>query len=140
MAIQSTRLTLSAHYPDGRPIRLDEFLPGVTFAPYTPYGEPGQWKAVGLQLAEAEITDFENFGTERYEEYGKAVQENLLGFAGWLATIPADNAERLQRGGLRIELIVTLVVDQDQMEFTLPPELSLQLGRHQIRLYILSNE
>jgi len=28
-----------------------------------------------FKLAEAEITDFENFGTERYEEYGKAVQE-----------------------------------------------------------------
>lgn len=114
MAIHEIRLVLSAYYPGGRPIEPDAFVAGlgVDVAPYTPYGTAGQWRTVGLQIASVRISDFKDFGVERYEEYEKSVQKELRAFARWLATIPAENMKRLQADGLVVYLLVTLLMDR----------------------------
>ncbi|HWE94743.1 MAG TPA: hypothetical protein VG269_12330 [Tepidisphaeraceae bacterium] len=142
MAVKETTLFMQAHYPDGRPVDSDEFVNGlgVSIAPYSRYGAAGQWSAVGLQIGTVQISSFEEFGTERYEEYEKAVQKSLLAFAGWLAAIPTKDMQRLMADGLNVRLLMTLQMDQDQMEVNIPPELSSQLGRLGMGFYMLSNE
>jgi hypothetical protein len=142
MAIKEIALVLSAYRPDGQPIESEAFVSGlgVGIAPYERYGTAEAWGAVGLEVVCLRADVFKDFGTERYEALEEAVQANLLAFAEWLAAIPAENMNRMRANGLKIHIVVNLLMDQDQMEFTLPPKLSVQLGRLGISFYMISNE
>jgi hypothetical protein len=143
MAINQMRLVLSAYHPDGKPIEPEDFCKalGTTIAPYTPYGKAAKWHAVGLEIASLRISDFDKPDVEEPSgEYAKAVKQSLLSFAGWLETVPTKNVRLMKKSCLDIYVLLTLLMDQDQMEFALPHELNFQLGRLQMRFSVLSKE
>jgi hypothetical protein len=141
VAIQQIRILLNASHEWGTPNKRSEFvkLLGVKTIPFTFSPQPSSDAAINIEIVSLGIADYKRFGTERYEEFEKDLQNSLGDFAEWLGTIPTENMDRVRTSGLKVMVLVTFWMDQDQMEFNLLPSLSSELGRLGLKLYLMSN-
>lgn len=141
MAVNDFSMVLCVYSADGQPIEPKDFLAGigVPAAPYEVYGRAEKWHAVGLRIGQLSLGSFKSL-PEPHDEYAKAIEACLVGFANWLSRVQEANIAALRARGMELEIIINLEIDSDQMDFHLPHQMSMELGRLKLRLYILSNE
>ena len=142
MAVQHMRIVLSAYLTNGQVNDAAEYLRGlgVSTGPYSVAPQPSPKAAVNLEIGNIEAAEFAEHGDEQWNHFEAAVGQCLSRFGEWLATVPTQNMDRLREAGWKVWSIANLWIDQDQMDFHLPPVLSAQLGRLELELYVLSNE
>lgn len=142
MAVTELNVFLLAHPPSGKVNDRDDFLAilDVSIEPYNPRQSSSEAPVHGLEIGFFTIEEFKQWDTERYEHFSAAIEQCLASFAAWLAKVPSENVERLRASGFHVFVLITMWMDQDQMDFDLPPALSLQLGRLGLELRMLSNE
>lgn len=137
-------IALSAYYLDGRPLDPRQFVAGLGVAeiPYDVKGEGRRYESARLIIGELGLSDFgdPSVRPEVHDDYANAIEKCLLKFAGWLAGVPAESMRRFREQGMKVWVIVNLWIDCHQMDFTVPPKLSAELGRLNMELYVLSNE
>jgi hypothetical protein len=64
----------------------------------------------------------------------------FLQSSAWLASRAPSAFAGMRERGIHLELLVDYQMDDDQMEFTLPPELLLALGERGLSCHIISND
>ena len=144
MAITYCSIVLSAHHPGGPPLDTKRFVLGLGIpdVPYEVYGGDDRAHAGGLRIGTLNLKDFgqPTAQSDPWGAFDVATKTLLLGFAAWLSRIPAVNLDRMRAGGLTIWVIVNLWIEDNQMDYRLPPPLAAELGRLGLELYVLSNE
>src|SRR5262249_42335112 len=147
MATREIQVVLSAADPTGKHPDPDEVARtlAVDVSPYQVYGHDTAGNAVGIRIFSLSYDEFRvesEPGRRRIDWSGfyKAVTDALVTFAEWLSHISVDAVDALRSQGLDVYVLVNLEIDSDQMDFYLPHQLSSELGRLRLRLWMLSNE
>jgi hypothetical protein len=147
MSVQEIRVVLSAADPTRKHPDPDEVARtlAVDVAPYQVYGHGSTGNAVGIRIFSLSSDDFlveSEPGRRRIDWTGfeDAVTNELVTFAQWLSRISVEAVDTLRSRGLDVYVLVNLEIESDQMDFDLPHQLSTELGRLRLRLWMLSNE
>jgi hypothetical protein len=147
MAMRDIQVVLSVADSTGEHPDPDEVTRtlAVEVSPYQVYGRESTGNAVGIRILSLSCDGFvgEAEGRRRktdWEAFEKAIEDALLTFAQWLSRISVDAVEALRSKGLDVYVLVNLEIDCDQMDFHLPHQLSSEIGRLGLRLWMLSNE
>ncbi len=147
MAMREIRVVLSAADPTGEHPDADEVVKtlAVGVSPYRTYGQDTDGNAVGVEVFTLSSDGFVRESKPRrretdWEAFEKAIDDALIAFAEWLSRISLSNMDALRSKGLDVYVLVNLEIDCDQMDFHLPYQLSSEMGRLRLRLWMLSNE
>jgi hypothetical protein len=75
-----------------------------------------------------------------HEAFFAATVDAFRATARALERRPPAVLAAMRERGLSLRLFVELRMDQDQMELSLPPELLLACGQHDLEIHIISND
>lgn len=87
---------------------------------------------------ERSVSDIED--DEPHEVLTEELTAKYTEISNWLESLPQDAIAKIQGAGLRLAFNVETWIDQDQIDFDLPPELMVALGSNGIPLQLVSNE
>lgn len=143
MAILSINLVLSAARRDGQTVTSEDFLGPLNLS----NGKSSGWECVAdrspgttglVVFYERSVSDIE--GDEPHEILTEELTAKYTEISNWLESLPQDAIAKIQGAGLRLTFNVETWIDQDQIDFDLPPELMVALGSNGIPLQLVSNE
>lgn len=120
------RITLTAHYPDGRPVAPEDFIEPLAIDPKDREREHileafpggGRWQAARVTFINTDATRYDVEEKIDYATIYLPVQEYV---AEWLRERSNALFDGFRQRGLDIAFVVTLAIDQNQMEFRLAP-------------------
>ena len=143
MAILSINLVLSAARRDGEAVTSEDFLGPLNLST----GESSDWECVAdrspgmtglVVFYERSVSDITD--DEPHEILTEELAAKYTEISNWLESLPPDAVAKVQGAGLRLAFNVETWIDQDQIDFDLPPELMTALGSNGIPLQLASNE
>lgn len=79
-------------------------------------------------------------GVEASEQFDRDLERAFVDAASWLVERPVSAFAEVRAKGIRLQALLVFEMDQDQMEFDIPPELLLRLGERGIPLHMISND
>lgn len=129
----------------GRPIRPDEFVGRLSFAPGDQAAvEDGPGNPLVRLLAVA-VEDFDHVDTSadagaRSEAFAAALHDGLVQAAGWLTRQPAGVFEELRAAGRVTDVFVGGWVTQDQFDLDLPSEFLRACGALGLSVSVCTND
>jgi len=148
MSVGAIQITLQSWREDGRGVSAEEFLaplnlqPGEVEATQT---DGGAWASGLVYLATVNFSEFTHVdasadaGAPR-EAFGAAIQEAFRAAARFLDQRPPEVTARLRAAGLSLKLFVEIRMNQDQMDLEFPPVLLAACGRHDLGIFLISND
>lgn len=76
---------------------------------------------------------------QRFITSNRELQSSLLQLRVWMSDLSGSIFMNLREEGFQVDLFAELLIDQDQMEMSLPPEFFSELARLNLPLKIISN-
>jgi hypothetical protein len=139
--INQIRASLRAWRPNGGSISPDELvrLFATDVSKFEVVGSGKPWQASRIVFLDLSSGSFKTL-EEPSEGFYDALLQSLLVAAAWLANVSAETMKSLRQSGLMIDVFFDISLDDNQIQLKIPPELSLQLGRLELPVEILSND
>lgn len=148
MSVASILIGLQASRKDGRGVTSGEFLDPLNIQP----DEVEATRADGVAWASG-MVDFEVVRMSAFADVDGSIDAGAPTEAFYAGVIEAFRAAgrfldrrspevtaHMRAGGLSLRLFVDVRMDQDQMEVELPPEFLSACGRHDLSVYVISND
>jgi hypothetical protein len=142
MAITYASVTLRFWLPGGK-VAYEDFVPPLRTAKPDPYGKLGaeeDRRDTGLVMfGEVRIERHES-APDPWGAFAGALTRLFDDTAQWLRERPAAVFEDFRRRGFRVDLLVEMWIEGDQMDLTLPPSICRACGENGIGMILISNE
>jgi hypothetical protein len=128
--VKSSKCVLVATRKDGKPILPAELsaVMGINLADYQAFGDGSRWQSAGFTVWEHSHESFSD-ADEPSEAFFGSQRRALSAFAAILAKVDSAALDAFRRGGVQVEVVIGMTIDDDQMELDLQPEIMAQLGR-----------
>jgi hypothetical protein len=143
MSMYSFLVALLASHPHGHNLGLDDFVGPLMLEPNEPLDaivhDAGSWASSRVEFPIVRLADFKS-APEPHEEMMNRLGAVLEGVATFLDRRSPEVFERFRNQGLAVSLFIDVWMDQDQMEFLLPPSVLRAAGRVGIGIHIISND
>lgn len=101
--------------------------------------EPGGQATALVRFAELNISDFQH-RPDPWHEFGEALIGRLTEVGEWLRERPKAAFVDFSERGIRVDLLLQMWIDCDQMDLALPPALSGVCGDYGIGIVVTTNE
>jgi hypothetical protein len=141
--VGSILVGLQASFPDGREVAAGDFLVPLQIRPVDEVeatrADGGEWAAGMIYFPVTRLSAFVH-EAEPHEVFAKELRRALLVAAAFLDRRPTTVLDELRSTGLALRLFIDVRMDQDQMELNLPHELVAACGRHQLGVFVISND
>jgi hypothetical protein len=124
------RITLTAHFPDGRPVKPADFIDLLHVDPKDRERElvrdvfagGSRWQAARVVFLDTDATRYDTGELLDYSTIYLPVQERA---AEWLRGREDALFDRFREHGLTVRMVIGLAIDQNEMEFRLAPDFLL---------------
>lgn len=148
MSVGSVLIGLQASREDGSGVTSDEFLAPLDIRSgevEATTADGGEWSSGMVHFAVIRHSDFDHVDKSadagaQTEAFFTAIGKAFRAAARFLDQRPPDVTNAMRGAGLSLRLFVEVRMDQDQMELEFPPELSAACGRHDLSVYVISND
>ena len=148
MSVGSVMIGLQASRGDGRGVKGKEFISPLNIRPgeveFTRTNgrawESGMvWFSV-LRLSDFDFVDKSTDAGAQSEAFDFAIEEAFRSAARFLDQRPPEIINTIRAAGMTLQIFIEIRMDQDQMELKFPAEFISACGRHQLGVYIISND
>ncbi len=143
MAVLSVLIALQASFGDGRNISESDFIKCLTIAGEDPIegttADRGNWASSCINFSIVRLSDFST-EDEPHEAMSATLMTVLNGVSSFLNRQSVAAFEDFQSRELKVNLLVDVRMDEDQMEFDLPSGLIASCGRLGLGIYMISND
>jgi hypothetical protein len=143
MSVQKVSISLQAYHTDGGNVTQEEFITPLAIIGTDKIvrilSDRGKWLSGLVVFLNTNISEF-SLSPEPDEPFANHITSTLEYVAQWLGERPPEAIQILKRNGLELALFIDLWIDQDQMEFSLPPSLLLACGRLGIKIELITND
>jgi hypothetical protein len=146
--VGSVLIALQSSRRDGRGVTSAEFLEPLNIRPGEVEGvqvDGGSWAAGLVYFAIIRYSAFAHIDTSadagaQSEAFFAGVIEAFRVAARFLDQRPPSITAGMRAAGLSVRLFVDVRMDQDQMELEFPPEILAACARHDLGVYVISND
>jgi hypothetical protein len=144
MAVQQIDISLIASHGDGRPVTSNEFIRPL--APTDSDGllrvvaDRGKWASGLVEFVRTDdVKEAYKDADEPSDAFAKDLARSLGRIAAWLGRRTVA-LRKMAKSGLDPTLIVSMWIDQDQMDLVLPPDLLRACGEGGVRIQLITNQ
>jgi hypothetical protein len=137
--IQSMEVSLGAHFPSRKVIAEGDFLAHLNVGSHRTGSSTDPGGAAWVDLFSHRFADFAGH-LDAPDHFDVAVAKSMVDTAAWLGQHSEDLFEGFHERGLKVALYVNMWIDQDQIDLTLSPNLTLACGRRGVRIQFITNE
>jgi hypothetical protein len=148
MSVGSVLIGLQASRKDGRGVMTAEFLAPLRIQAgevEATRADGGAWASAMVYLAVVRYSAFADVDTSadagaQSEAFFAGVVEGFRAAGRFLDRRRPEVTAGMRAAGLSVRQFVDVRMDQDQMELELPPEFLAACGRHNLGVYVISND
>jgi hypothetical protein len=148
MSVGSVLIGLQASRNDGLGVTAQQFLVPLSIQPdevEAAWARGGAWESGMVELAIVRFSDFDHVDTTddagaQSEAFYAGIIEAFREAGRFLDGRSPQVTATMRLAGLALRLFVDVRMDQDQMEVEFPPEFLAACGRHNLSIYLISND
>lgn len=105
----------------------------------------GAWASGMVYFAVVRLSAYSNVDTSpdagaQSIAFEEGVADAFRKAARFLENRQPEVTARMRKAGLQMRLFIEIRMDDDQMELAIPPELLAACGRHELGVYVISND
>src|SRR5687768_10579319 len=147
MAVLSVLIALQASRKDERGVSSAEFLDPLKIEPGEVEGtraDAGAWASGVVYFAVVRESDFAHVDTlddagAQSEAFFAGLVDAFRAMARFLDRRSPHVTSAMRASGLSLQLIVEPRMNENQLELEFPPELLTACGRHDLKIYVITN-
>ena len=148
MSVGSVLIGLQASRKDGRGVTSAEFLEPLGLQPGEVEGtsaDGGPWTSGAIYVAIVRFSAFASVDNSidagaQSEAFFAGVVEAFRSAARFLDRKSPSITAKMRSTGLTLRVFIDVRMDQDQMELEFPAVLMSACGRHELGIYLISND
>ena len=142
MATQWIKLVLRAWRPNGI-VPFEEFFPPLQLADsdrYEKYGAQNGYRSTAIVVfRDLKLRDFHS-EDDPWGAMAVELAETLRGIVKWLRERPVDAFDGFRQSGIRVDFMIQMWIDQNQLDLSIPASLAAACGALGIGIQIITNE
>ncbi len=142
MAVLNATISLIASFADGRNVTEDAFVrplrASVGDRVIRVESNKGEWRSARVEFMNRRADEFRD-ADEPSEAFARDIADTLAFVARWIDERRTELL-RIHAAGLGVVLLLNLFIDQDQMDWLLPPALLRAAGAAEIPIQTITND